>query len=294
MTEVIYADILLIVNIYVNYVLLKISACFLKREISAYRVLLASFIGGLYAFIILADTLPFYVIAFSRLAAALFITFVSFGYKSFKIYIRSVLMFLLASFMFAGLMYFLWTFFAPPVMAFRNSVVYFDIDAFDLCVMTIICYSFLKLFDIILQSRQTENVIYEVCIYIDGEEFLLKALLDTGNSLSEPFSGYPVIIADGTNKSEGKETQLSCVIEREDIPKRFVLCNTINSSSLLCSFRPEKIRVKGIDVDFETDKVYVALTNNKIRGGEFGALLGCSVFEGKTTESEKDYRKQTV
>ena len=295
MVEVIYADILFIVNVYVNYALLKITALLLKRDIHILRVLLASAVGGLYAFIILVDNLHGFISAFSRIIFAFIIALVAFGYKGFKSYVRSVTVFFFTSFVFSGLMYFLWTFFSPPVMAYRNSVVYFDIDALDLCVMTIICYGFLKLLDIVLKSRQTQNVIYDMAAYVGDKIFYARAFLDTGNSLTEPFSSYPVIVLSESVKSaDGEKISLSQYIENEEIHRRFVPCKTLNETTLLSAFRPDKVRIKGIDIDFETDKVYIAFTKNKIMGDEFDGLFGSAVLEGKTKETERDYSKQTV
>ena len=295
MVDVIYADILFIVNVYVNYALLKITACLLKRDVHIFKVLVSAILGGFYSFIILFDNLPFYVTVVSRVLFAFLIALIAFGFKSIRVYLRSVASFFCTSFVFAGLMYFLWTFFSPPVMAFCNSVVYFDIDTLDLCVMTIICYAFLKVFDIISKSRQTENTIYEITVYIKGKMFSGKAFLDTGNGLYEPFSSYPVIVVNEEIKSsEESNTKLCDVIKNMELPLRVVPCNTVSGSTLLNAFRPDKVKIKGIDINFETDKVYIATTNNKIKGEKYAALIGSSVFEGKTTEAERDYRKQTV
>ena len=233
MVEVIYADILFIVNMYVNYVLLRITALFLKRDVQFFKALLASALGGLYAFIILFDNMPSFLSVFSRVLFAFVIALTAFGFKSVRVYIRSVAAFFFTSFVFSGLMYFLWTFFSPPVMAYRNTVVYFDIDALDLCIMTIICYGFLKLFDIVLKSRQTENVIFNMTIYIKEKTFSAKMLLDTGNSLKEPFSLYPVIVvSEKLMSTDEQKISLSEYLQKEDISKRFVLCKTINETHI--------------------------------------------------------------
>ena len=58
--------------------------------------------------------------------------------------------------------------------------------------------------------------------------------------------------------------------------------------------QPDKVKIKGIEIYFETDKVYIALSERKIKGGDFGALLPGSLFKGKTKENEKDYRRISV
>lgn len=295
MVEVIYADILFIVNVYVNYALLKITEELLKRTASIKRTLLSSAFGGIYAFIILFPNMPNFLVIISRVLFAFLIVLMTFGYKSRKVYLRSVAVFFAVSFVFSGLMYFLWEFFSPGVMAYGNTVVYFDIDTLDLCVMTIVCYGLLKLLDLLLKGKQPQNLMFDTSIYIEGRTFVATSFLDTGNSLCEPFSSYPVIVVNESIKSkEENKERLIDFVKRKKLPLRYVLCNTLSDNTLLSAFKPNKVRIKGIDIDFETTKVYIALTNKEIKGGDYGALLGSSVFEGKTSETERDYDKQSV
>lgn len=295
MVQVIYADILFIVNFYVNYVLLKITAQLLKRSVATTRCVLSSALGAVYAFIILVPDMSNAIIAFSRFIFAFAVVLTAYGYKSTKVYLRSVVMFFVVSFVFSGIMYFLWEFFSPPIMAYRNTVVYFDIDAFDLFFMTVVCYGILKLLELLLNARQVENLIYEVTVHILGESFFAKTFLDTGNSLTEPFSSYPVILLNENIKSSNnKSLDIANFIKEKNVPLRLIPCKTISNETLLYSFRPDKVKIKGIDIDIETDKIYIALTKTKLKGGDYDALVGSAVFEGKTSETEADYSKQTV
>ena len=70
--------------------------------------------------------------------------------------------------------------------------------------------------------------------------------MDSGNSLCEPFSMYPVILAD---KSVFK------VFEREisEDSLRVVPVTTVSSETLIRAFRPDSLSIG----EFVTDKVYV-------------------------------------
>ena len=73
-----------------------------------------------------------------------------------------------------------------------------------------------------------------------------NALMDTGNSLCEPFSGYPVILAEKSvfNKLNGGETP-------EKI--RLIPVSTVGGEALIKAFRPESLKIGG----YTTDKVYI-------------------------------------
>lgn len=293
MDRVVYADILLIVNMYVNYALLRITSVIIKRKASALRVVLSSFLGGIYSFIILLQNIPSFLLYSSRLLLSALMVIVAFGFVSKKVFMRTFVVFMISVFSFAGIMFALWTFFAPEVMAYRNTVVYFNIDTFDLCVMTVICYGFLKLFDLLIRNNNPENTIYDITVCLSEREFKTKAFLDTGNRLTEHFSGYPVIVTDRF-LADTDGISISDYFSQSCIIKRFVSCESVSGETVLEAVRPDKVKIKGIEIYFETDKVYIALSERKIKGGDFGALLPGSLFKGKTKENEKDYRRISV
>ena len=78
MTQVVYADILFIVNTYVNYALIRLSGIVCKQKIKTLRLVAASLSGGLYSFIILAQNIPSIVIFLSRVLFAAVIILIAF------------------------------------------------------------------------------------------------------------------------------------------------------------------------------------------------------------------------
>ncbi len=57
--NVIYVDILFVVNFFITFFLLQVTAKFSKRSEKLWRIVLASFIGGVYSLVILWDSLNF-------------------------------------------------------------------------------------------------------------------------------------------------------------------------------------------------------------------------------------------
>lgn len=295
MSGVIYADVLVVVNIYITYLLIKSTALLLKENPDRIRLFIASLFGGLYSLtVLLPESLSGFLAALRLVAAGIFI-FITFGFRTVKAFLRQWVCFLLCSFIFAGLMFALWYFICPAGMYFNGSVVYFDIDILTLVILTVVCYGFLKLFDLFFRTRAPVNTIYNLKVIIKGEELMLKAFLDTGNRLSDPFTGFPVIIADFSrfgNLFYNKEQDMYF----SEYKMRYVFCSTLGGKGMLPAFRPDDIHIKGAECDIHTNRVMIALTDERILQGEYDAILPLDIFknnfegkdEGENEKAEAD------
>lgn len=276
MSGVIYADVLVIINFYVTYFLLCATALLSKSEINRVRFLLSSFLGGAYSLSILLPEVSFAFTSLLKLTALIVPVVIAFKLKSFTSFLKLCLCFVLCNFVFAGLMMALWYFVHPSGMYFNTTVLYFDIDILTLVIFTVVCYGFMRIFELFFRRRAPINTIFYCDITLDGKAYNLKAFLDTGNNLTDPFSSKPVIIAD---KRIFEET-----IQNEDFSEsrlRYVLCSTVSGKALLPSFVPEIVHIKGADTEFSTDEVMVALTEEKLLSGEYDAILPMGLFNNK-------------
>lgn len=289
MSGVIYADVLVIINFYVTYFLLCATALISKSEINRVRFLLSSFLGGAYSLSILLPQPGIVLSAALKLTALIAPVVIAFKLRSFTSFLKLCLCFVLCNFVFAGLMMALWYFVHPSGMYFNTTVLYFDIDILTLVIFTVVCYGFMRIFELFFRRRAPINTIFYCEVKLDGKAYNLKAFLDTGNNLTDPFSSKPVIIAD---KRIFEET-----IQNEDFSEsrlRYVLCSTVSGKALLPSFVPEIVHIKGADIEFSTDEVMVALTEEKLLSGEYDAILPMGLFNNKhyrkdERESEENY-----
>lgn len=289
-TEVVYADILIVVNTYVNYALLRLTGILCRKKVTLWRVAVASLIGSFYSFIILADFIPSWITALTRLAFAAFIIIISFKISGKKDFFRLFGIFFALNFVFAGLMFAVWLIFSPEKMFFNNGIVYFDINTLTLALMTVACYFIVKLIHKFAAFKAPVNTLYEIEFKCMDRNFCCKAFLDTGNSLKEPFSSFPVIVADENlvcRESDKMTLKMLSDINQDNF--RLIPCSAIGSKSALRSYRAQAVHIKGINIDFKSDEIYIAITDGKINGGDFGVLLGPAVFENKTKETEEDY-----
>ena len=96
--RVIYVDVLFAVNFFITFFLLIVTEKFSKRNGKIWRLVLASFIGGAYSLVILADGLSFAVSFLGKLAAACLIVLTAFKYIGIKVFIKETAIFFFVNF----------------------------------------------------------------------------------------------------------------------------------------------------------------------------------------------------
>lgn len=247
---VIYADVLVILNVYINFFLIKSSALLMRRSVSSARCLAGALIGGFGALIILLPELPFIVIALEKAALGALIVFAVFGKQKPADFAVCTLFFLIVSFAYAGVMLALWTFAAPYGMVYGNGVAGFDIPLAAVAAFTVTGYCAVRLVRYIADSRIRCNKICAVKISTGGADVTLRGLSDTGNALCDIFSGKPVVIcsADKINLliPQNIRDYLSGNSPEEI---RLIPCKTVGSQTLIPIFKPERITVDGKAAD---------------------------------------------
>lgn len=280
---VVYADVLLIVNLFVNYVLLLCSSMIMKKHTQRLRILLGAAIGAFYGFVVFLPELPSLAEFALRLAATVLIVLGAFGYKNFPSFLRSFFTFFAVSFAFGGIMLVLWVTVAPIGMIYNNGAVYFDIDLAVLAISTVVSFAVISLIAHFTARRAPKDSIALVKISYKGKEVKLTALVDTGNSLCETFSGYPVVLGEAESLEKIMPDAVRAFIDGDDVSSspemRLVMHKTVSGTGVLPVFRPDYIEVKSVSHSIKTSEVYVAVTKNNLARGEYEMILNPVLFE---------------
>ena len=259
---VVYVDVLFVVNFFITYLLLLFTSLLLKRSGKTVRLLIASAAGGLYSLVILADDLGFLLSAVGKLLVSFLIVLVAFGFKRLTVYLKSVLLFYFSNLLFLGVVMAVQLLFGTSVTAINNSTVYFDISAKVLLVSAFLAYiisvAAIKIYNHTIERKQ----IYSLTIDKNGTTTHLYAFSDSGNKLKEPFSDYPVIVADKNKLSFDAE--------------RVVPYNTVGGEGVLQAFKPDKVVISNGRNSFETDRVYIAMST--VDSKEFSAVINPEIL----------------
>ena len=89
----VYADVLVVLNLIVDYFLLRLTAIILKRQASVWRILAGAFAGALTSLYIFLPQMRVFIETLLRIVSCLLICFLTFGFKGAKAFFRSVLCF---------------------------------------------------------------------------------------------------------------------------------------------------------------------------------------------------------
>ena len=191
---IIYADVLIAVNLYINYFLVRGTALLLRRKIKPLRCVLAAALGAAGALAIMLPELHPVLSVLLKVLLGMSVTLTAFGRQKRGDFLLSLLCFLAVSFAFAGGMMALWSFAAPLGMYYRNGFAYFDIPLVAAAVITAAVYGAFRLVKLLLDKKRPLPH-EKVLIRSQGLEIPLDGLADTGNSLCDSFTGKPVVIA---------------------------------------------------------------------------------------------------
>lgn len=267
--QTIYVDVLIILNIYVNYFLLRITGKITHSHLKVFRCIFASAYGSIYSLIILIPEVPYILMTGIKFAAAISIVCFAFGvYDKAQIF-RNTAVFFSVNFILAGAVYAVYSWIKPAALHFNNSYFYIDFSLAVLVITTAVMYIAVKT-AVIMSDKNVFCRSYDVLVKHHGKTVCISGLADTGNALVDYFSGSPVIICDESSSSEIIGSNAGLV----NLPKGFRLipCSTVSENGLIPVFRPDEVIIKSVENG--TEKRVDALIG-------FGKSNGKAVFNPK-------------
>ena len=272
LSQVVYVDVLFTLNLFVNYLLLLSGACLLREKAKRWRLLLGAALGAGYSLIIFAPELPNFLSILIKVIFCVTIVLAAYPVHGLRHFGKLTACFLAANFIFAGFMMGIWLLFRPKGMVYQNGAVYFDISVTVLIVTAIVCYGLTVLFSKLFRRHAPENRIYTLQVELNGCRLCTQALLDTGNRLSDCFSDTPVILLE--------YARVKTLLPPASLGFRLIPYHTVGGTGLLPAFRPEKVIISDAHMQFEKKDVLIAVVNDRLAAGEYGALLNERLVQG--------------
>lgn len=288
MREIVYVDVLVVLNLLVSYFLLLSTSYALKEKARRLRLFLGALLGGLCSLVAFLPEMGVVFNVLLRIVSGAVIVLVTFGFKTYRRFLKLFAVFVLVTFLFAGLMIGMWLVFRPDGMVINNSAVYFRISLPLLVASTSVCYVVSKTAIKLLNKNKPQKMISNIRLEVSGCVLEGRAMLDTGNTLSEGFSGYPVVVCtydfirkaiprDAEDFLKGDINALSKITDENWRRRlRVVSFLTVGDTGLMPAFQPDRIVV---DDSLETDRVFVGVINRKKHINEsFDMLLNPNLF----------------
>lgn len=276
----VYADILIAVNLYIDFFLLWCVKKLLHLGIKNRRLAAGAMVGAVCALTALLPELPPWAALLTSAVSSVGVSAAAFAPMSLKMLLKAAASFWAATFLLAGFFLFLIRFFAPKSVALFGSVVYFDLSPLLLFIFTCAAYGIFWLGQKLFPRGSPKGRFYRLVVENMGTraELFLKA--DTGNALREPFSALPVIICrdeslQGTAPKEAEGFLSGAEKFTAADGLRAIPFESIGGSGLLPAFKPERV------IEMKSGKIfecYIALCGQKLFGGEIDGIFNPDMF----------------
>ena len=284
--QIIYIDVLLALNLFIDFLLLSVTARLLHRPFRRWRMVLGAAFGAGCSCLIFLPEMAAWVSVVIKLAAAACIIKLTFSWAGIGQFLKESLVFFVASTVFAGLAFAVWFFAAPEGFYVVNGVVYFDVPPLMLVLLTVCSYGLLWLYDRFTNKKTALGCEYRLLVAFGTESASLKALYDTGNHLTETFSGSPVAVV---SRSAVEDILPQAVLDTMRLAEnrwqgetdaargsamRLVPYRSVGGDGLLPAFKPDKMTlVSAAGICRDVTGAYIALCENLGSGG-YEALIG--------------------
>ena len=263
MKQVIYLDVLIFLNTIITFILLLASSRLMRIYPSAGRFAIASALGGISSLIILAPEFGFFLSFFIKLLFSLVIVVSAYNPKSLSAIAKETGYFFAVNFIFAGMMLFVSSLPGISIVNYNNGAVYINLSFFSLIAACVICYGVTCILGKITKNKAFDTAILNIEIISDGKTINCSAILDTGNALTDPFTGESVIISDRFTLSEILPENIKNYLSTGNSDKgiKLIPCKTVAGTTIMPCFRADKVKITGDDFLKEINNAEIAISN---------------------------------
>ena len=218
---VIYLDVFFLLIFIVFYMIILITSKIIRKTVNKSRICLAAGFYGLYNVLILKPLFIHLInTVFLNVIAVAVVVFIAFGYGDIKKYLRNLLLTIVVTAGFLGVISYLYYFtimgkYTRNVLCGSSNKV---INGRRFMIASFMAYILLDVVVKILHRiRKNDTLFYDVKLTFNGKSVMAKALFDTGNSLVEPVSNKEVHVAEyellkPIMEGDGQVEEKLCVI----------------------------------------------------------------------------------
>lgn len=284
---VLYLDVLLALNLFIDFLLLAATARLMRLPHRRWRLVAAAAFGAASCCSILLP-LSAWLAAVWKLLAAVCMVLIAFRWEGTLPFVKRLAVLCVLSTVFAGVSMALYLFAAPAGFYVIGGVVYYDISPLLLIALTVISYGAIRLYDRFTRKNEPRGRAYRLHVQRNGQSICLRALYDSGNNLSEPFSGAPVAVAafeavrpllspaeQETVRSMWKAT---VPIHTDGVRLRAVPYHTVSGGGLLPALCPDRLQLEGTTGTRDVTGAYLGVCETLGRG-EYTVLIGSALTE---------------
>ena len=250
----VYADVLFLNDLFMDFLLIYMSAKLMKIKPSFFKILVAATVGAMFSTVMFFNTVNSLLLTVLKIAVMLLMIEISFFPRSLIGFLKKTAVFLAVFFCAGGicfsLLYFtgIGTYFGAVL---KGGTIYINFPVYKLILSCGLCYFILTLATIVMRKHKLKRDIYDVTMVSEGREIRFKAFYDSGNCLREKKTDKGVLVVRWKVAKKLFDTKEDLSEFVKENPEKFlpIPYKTVSGNSVMMGFLPESVEIGKNKID---------------------------------------------
>lgn len=276
----IYADILVLENCIVDFFLLTLTMKCIKHKCKTSKLIISSFIGGIYTLVVILPQLNVLASLPFQLAIVLIMIKLVYGKSSIFNLVKLAVIFLMITFTLSGICFMISLKAEGFVIGTSFKIEKYSVKYIILAIM-IIYTTYSRITDYVKEKLFINNFNFNIEFKIEKKQYSFKGFLDTGNELVEHITNLPCILI---------EEDLIKDIEFNENNTYKIPYNSIGYGGDLKGIRINNIKITNKNHLYENiDAIICPCKQTLSKEDEFNALLSRGVVYEEDVYGKTDF-----
>ncbi|WP_127579643.1 sigma-E processing peptidase SpoIIGA [Paenibacillus koleovorans] len=297
---VVYLDLIFLINLFVDGVILYMTAWTRKLPVKLWRLGLSAALGASYVLLMWIPSLSFMFTIAAKCLLSVVMLVLAFGFGSMQAFLRNIGTFYLINFAVAGGIFALYYFTQTSsevmngILVTRTGGIGYTMQIgfwFTAIGLTFMIWFYRTVFTSMRRRQAMTQYLAQVRIQIGEFESQCTGLLDTGNQLYDPLTRTPVMVLEADQWRELLPPEWMKRIRQSEVDQliasidegewewqdrlRLVPYRGVNrGTQFMLAVKPDKVVVSYSDNEIVNSKVLVGLDGGKLSAdGSYQAIL---------------------
>lgn len=234
---VVYIDVLIILNIYITYFILRCCSRFLHEDYKLSRLVISSVLGGISSLTVLLEN-SFLLAVLVKLFSVGITVIIAFGFKGIIRFIERAIFCFGISMLICGGAEAIGESLDTGFISSIGGYPYMNISVIVLLAATVIIYGLICFLRRLIDKGNAEKAIYLI-IENNGRRVKINAFSDSGNNLTDFLTGTPVIVCSIEAVKEILPDNILSETELNGI--RLIPWHSVSGGGIIRAFKPDSI-----------------------------------------------------